>query len=167
MKNLYLLFTIAVILIVGCSNNDNPPTAQSITQHSTTTSLAKTLPDPNTPPTVIVSASTSEIFPPNEKMVTVIFSGTITNYDPASYTLTDEYGKIFYSGTLTGTSFSVALDLQAQRDGNDKNGRTYTFTVTAVGSSTISAATTVVVLHEKKKNDHHGSDDDENDDNND
>ena len=87
-------------------------------------------------------ADPGTLWPPNEKIVTVVFTGSIIT--SGSYTLTDEYGEFTYTGILSAGQYSVALDLRAARNGNDKTGRIYTFTVTTPKGS---ASTPVVCPH--------------------
>lgn len=106
-----------------------------------------------TAPTVTANSSMPEIWPPNNKTVKVNFFGNITNScGGGSYTLTDEYGEVSYSGDLESGDYSVLLNLISSRKGNDKDGRKYTFTVTSSNSAgTATAKAYSVVLHDKRK----------------
>ena len=106
-----------------------------------------------TQPTVTVNSSISEIWPPNNKIVKVNFTGNITNdCGGGEYVLTDEYREVNYTGTLPAGDFNIALNLIASRKGNDKDGRKYTFTVTAANDMGYATAQVdVVVLHDKRK----------------
>lgn len=165
------LFTTVVFLFAGCSDTNSASLVgtssneQSVLNNTHESAPRITVPD--NPPSITVTASVTELWPPNKKWQTVTFSGTLSDYTTASYVLTDEYGKISYSGTLSGSTFSVPLQLKAERKGKDKNGRTYTFTVTATGTLTVEASATVVVPHDKKKHDKDHDDDDEHDDHDD
>ena len=108
---------------------------------------------PCSTPEVSLTASQLTIWPPNHNTVSVNFSGTITNdCGNAEYDLLDEYGELSYTGTLAPGDYSLDLDLIATRNGNDRDGRAYTFTVSSsndVGSAIESID--VVVLHDKGK----------------
>ncbi len=85
----------------------------------------------------ITSVSPSRIWPPNRKTVDVTIEGTVvlaegcTLFD-ASYTLDDEYNELSAQGELTVNedgSFSLAVPVTAWRDGQDRDGRHYTVTL--------------------------------------
>lgn len=165
MKHL-VVAVLFLLLVAGCSNENstglvNSPVDEASQLNSNINFNPKILPQD---PKVTLTASDTILWPPNKKWKTVTFSGTLPDFTSATYTLTDEYGKISYVGTLTGATFSVPLKLKAERKGKDKDGRTYTFTVTAVGSQTVTASIDVVVLHDKKKPEGKGDDDDDDDD---
>jgi hypothetical protein len=91
---------------------------------------------PQTPPNVSCTANPTTLWPPNGKSVLVTVSGTITpGTSPivsAAYAVTDEYGQVQPSGTITlraGGSYSFGISLIAARNGNDPNGRTYTIMI--------------------------------------
>jgi serine protease len=120
------------------------------------------IPVDTTPPLVTILASPRTLWPPNGKMVPVIISGTITDSESgvdtstAAYAVTDEYGSIQPSGTVTlgaNGSYSFTIQLQASRNGNDKDGRQYIITVGAQddAGNEGSAATGVVVPHDQGK----------------
>ncbi len=113
-----------------------------------------------TPPVVNVSASPSSLWPVNGKMVPVTVSGTITdslsgvNPGTAAFAVVDEYGSIQPTGPVSlgaGESYSFTILLQASRNGNDRNGRQYTITVSATdyAGNLGSAAATVTVPHDQ------------------
>jgi glycosidase len=113
-----------------------------------------------TAPTVSVTANPSSLWPPNGKMVSVTISGAITDglsgVDPstAAFNVVDEYGQIQPSGPVSlgsGGSYSFTISLQASRNGNDKDGRHYTITVSAkdLAGNVGSAATIVTVPHDQ------------------
>ncbi len=113
-----------------------------------------------TPPAVSVSANPSSLWPPNGKMVPVTVSGAITDslsgVDPstAAFAVVDEYGSVQPSGPVSlgsGGSYSFTVSLQASRNGNDKDGRHYTITVSAkdFADNLGSAATIVTVPHDQ------------------
>jgi hypothetical protein len=93
-----------------------------------------------TPAVVTASVSPSILWPPNGKSVAVTVSGAITgggcgiNAATAAFAVVDEYGLVQPSGPVTlgpGGSYSFAVSLVASRNGNDKDGRQYTITVSA------------------------------------
>jgi len=113
-----------------------------------------------TPPVVSVSANPSSLWPPNGKMVPVTISGAITDslsgVDPstAAFAVVDEYGQVQPSGPVTlgaGGSYSFTISLQASRNGNDKDGRHYTITVSAkdLAGNLGSASKVVTVSHDQ------------------
>jgi hypothetical protein len=54
--------------------------------------------------------------------------------DTATYEVTDEYGSVQPKGSVpvkADGSYAFTIKLQASRNGNDKNGRLYTMTVSA------------------------------------
>lgn len=106
-------------------------------------------------PELTLDASQTTIWPPNHKTISVYYSGNITNdCGDAEYELLDEYGELTYSGTLEPGDYNLALDLVASRQGTDKDGRKYTFTLTTsndVGSATESVDVTVLHSFRKQK----------------
>jgi hypothetical protein len=80
--------------------------------------------------------------------------GTSVNPNTAAYAVTDEYGQVQPSGSVTlksDGSSTFTIQLQASRDGNDRDGRQYTITVKApdnAGNSG-SASTGVTVPHDQ------------------
>lgn len=165
MKHLGIAF-LFLLLVTGCSNEHSTGLVNAQVDEASQLNISSNFSPKILPqdPKVTLTASDTILWPPNKKWKTVTFSGTIPSGFTATYALTDEYGKISYVGTLTGTTFSVPLNLKAERKGTDKDGRTYTFTVTAIGSLTVSASVDVVVSHDKKKGGGKDHDDDEGDD---
>jgi hypothetical protein len=111
------------------------------------------------PPVITLSASPSVLWPPNGKAIPVTLSGTMTAAPCAtkptvlSYTVADEYGLVQPAGSIVPDAdgvFSVSVQLQASRRGDDRNGRQYTITVTANNSGgSASAASVVTVPHNR------------------
>ncbi len=167
MTNIFAQIILLVWFFAGCSSPESPTSSdQNIAAPNPgRTYSPRLIIDPAPPPapsTITVSASKSFIWPPNKKMIPVVFSGTTGNpgTNVITYTLVDEYGKLNTSGTLSATpNYSFPLNLQAARKGKDKDGRTYTVTVQL---GTASATATVVVPHDMGKDDDdddHGDDD--------
>ena len=110
-------------------------------------------------PELTLSATPSVIWPPNGQMVTVSIDGSgtdaVSGLGSVSYVVTDEYGAPLNipTRTLTGTSASwaEALALEARREGNDKNGRTYVVVATLKDAAghTATATTTILVPHDQ------------------
>jgi hypothetical protein len=113
---------------------------------------------PQTPPTVSCTASPNVLWPPNGKPVEVTTSGTVspgTQPIPA-YAVIDEYGQVQPSGSFTvgaDGSYSFGVTLIASRDGNDKDGRTYTINVIATDQigNVGSCSAVVTVPHDQGK----------------
>jgi type 1 fimbria pilin len=85
-------------------------------------------------------------------MMPVTVSGTITDtgcsIKSASFTVTDEYGKIQPKGTVTPSvsgAYSFGILLQASRLGSDKDGRRYSITVVGSDNAGNSGSKTTVV----------------------
>jgi hypothetical protein len=113
-----------------------------------------------TPPALTIAATPETLWPPNGKLVPVTIAGTIidagsgVNASTATYTVTDEYSSVQPSGHITlgsNGSYAFPIQLQASRNGNDKNGRQYIITVSAHDNAgnTGSAATSVIVPHDQ------------------
>ena len=113
-----------------------------------------------TPPVIRVSATPATLWPPNGKMISVTIAGTITdagsgvNGSTATYAVTDEYGSVQPSGHATlgqNGSYTFTIQLQASRNGNDKNGRQYIITVSAQDNAgnTGSSSTIVTAPHDQ------------------
>jgi uncharacterized lipoprotein YddW (UPF0748 family) len=112
-------------------------------------------------PTVMLSATPRELWPPNHRTVDVTLAGaaedTGTGIDTVSFRVLDEYGVVqpevapIAGGGLARVDFSPAIPLQASRAGKDKNGRTYTLEVTVTDRAcrARTAAITVVVPHDQ------------------
>jgi hypothetical protein len=92
------------------------------------------------PPSLTVLAIPVTWWPPHDKMVPIIIAGTMkdagsgVNESTATYTVTDEYGRIQPSGHITLSSnglYAFIIQLGASRHAGDRNGRQYTITVNA------------------------------------
>jgi hypothetical protein len=95
---------------------------------------------PQVPPSVTCTATPNALWPPNGKSVTVAVNGTVTPGTSAivagttAYAVIDEYGQVQPSGRITpdaGGNYSVGISLIAARNGDDKDGRTYTIVVSS------------------------------------
>ena len=93
-----------------------------------------------TPPIVTVRPDTRILWPPNQMMITVTVSGTVTDIgsgvlaSSVEYAVTDEYQLIQPRGHITldpAGNYSFTLSLRASREGTDKNGRHYWIRVSA------------------------------------
>jgi hypothetical protein len=106
-----------------------------------------------TSPAVSITADPGTLWPPNHKMVDVTISGSATDNvsDIASTTfiVIDEY--ITNSPTLSG--FNTTIQLEAWREGSDKDGRIYTILVTAKdkANNEATSSTTVICPHDQGK----------------
>ncbi len=113
-------------------------------------------------PTVVLSATPRELWPPDQRTVDVTLAGvaedTGTGIDTVSFRVFDEYGLVqpdvapIDGGGLARVDFAQAIPLEAARAGNDKDGRTYTLEVTVTDRACQSrtAALTVVVPHDQR-----------------
>ncbi|MCU0256245.1 MAG: HYR domain-containing protein [Vicinamibacterales bacterium] len=105
-------------------------------------------------PAVTVGLNPLKIWSPNGAMVPVTVSGRVTDagsgVDPSSgvtFAVKDEYGQIQPSGPVTladDGSYSFTVSLQASRKGSDKNGRTYTVTITATDRAGLQTKISIV-----------------------
>jgi len=116
-----------------------------------TTSTSVTLNIDRTPPTVTtVTATPNTLWPPNHKTVDVLIDGSATDDSSGiasiEITVMDEYG--IYNMTAPG--FGSTIQLEAWREGTDKDGRVYTITVVATDTAgnQSTAITEVVVPHD-------------------
>lgn len=107
-----------------------------------------------TAPALTASANPSVIWPANGGMVNVTISGKISDSlsgvdtGSGSYATVDSHGKVQPAGSFTiaadGT-YTFTVRLEASRLGQDRNGRTYTFTLHAKDLAGNAGSTTVVV----------------------
>jgi hypothetical protein len=84
-------------------------------------------------------------------------TGSGVDPDTAAYAVKDEYGSVQPSGPVTigsdGSSYTFTIQLQASRNGNDKDGRQYIITVSAhdhAGNEGVGTAS-VIVPHDQGK----------------
>ena len=83
-------------------------------------------------------------------MTPVTITGRITDATlvSASYRVVDEYRRIQPSGPITWApdgSYSFVVSLEAYRNGNDYNGRTYTVIVSATDAAGRTGTAQVVI----------------------
>jgi len=112
----------------------------------------------NEPPTIhSVTASPNRLWPPNHRPVNVTFSIEATDPDGPqdivriTYSVADEYGV--YNVAETDMPVNGIISLISERNGNDKNGRVYTITVTVydAGGLSVSDHVTIIVPHDQGK----------------
>jgi hypothetical protein len=112
------------------------------------------------PPAITAAADRSLLWPTNGKTVPVTIRGTIgdaisgLDAATASLSVVDEYGTVQPSGAVTiagDGSFAVQVPLEARRNGDDLDGRTYTITVQAsdLAGNTGAAQVVVIVPHDQ------------------
>lgn len=106
-----------------------------------------------TPPILNLSTGTNTLWPPNHKMSDVTIGGNATDATSGiasvAFTVVDEYGIVQPSIS----NFNTAIQLEAWREGTDKDGRHYTITAVAAdaaGNKT-TTFTTVLVPHDQGK----------------
>jgi NHL repeat len=106
-----------------------------------------------TPPAITaVTAGPSTLWPPNHKMVDVVINGLATDNGSGvasvDITVTDEYG--IYNMTVPG--FGSTIQLEAWREGTDRDGRQYiiTATVTDKAGNQSTETSTVLVPHDMR-----------------
>ena len=112
-----------------------------------------------TAPALSLSASPSEIWPPNGKTVTAKLSGQgsepASGLGSVSYAVTDEYGTPLSipARSLAGATATWVelLDVVASRLGTDEDGRLYRVVATATDAAgnTSTATADIVVLHDR------------------
>ena len=109
-----------------------------------------------TSPVISFDVNPKTIWPPNDKMVDVTITGTISDENPYITTILvdDEYNLVEPSTTIHNqTEINQTIKLQAARRGGDKDGRKYTIKVigTDLAGNSSLAAVEVVVSHDQGK----------------
>jgi hypothetical protein len=106
-----------------------------------------------TSPRLQLTANPGILWPPNRKLVNVTIGGfasdSLSGIDSISFKVIDEYGKI----QPTISNFGNVIQLEAWRNGDDLNGRLYTFSATATdkaGNQT-TTSTTVICPHDQRE----------------
>ncbi len=102
-------------------------------------------------PTVTATALPIQFCVRDGEWVTATFSGIVVNTaGGASYVLNDEYGQVHYTGTVPAGPYAVKLKLKDRSIWFDKDGRQYTFTITATNSAgTAKASVTVTIPRDR------------------
>lgn len=149
MKFLSAFALFSALFFFGCTGQDQPTSPVETSSSLEVVATPKIIVILPNNPTVEITPSTQEIWPPNNKEVSVTFSVSISDGSTVSYLLTDEYNEYTYAGTLAGTTAEVTLALKASRAGKDKDGRTYTFVVKSADGSEVLDSVTVVVPHNR------------------
>lgn len=115
--------------------------------------------DTTAPVVTLADPNPATLLPPEGQTIDVTVVGNIleegSGLAAASLQLVDEYGALSSTIDLTARvasdgSFSVTVPLVALRNGNDSNGRSYTFSVTAsdvAGNASEAVQVTAVVPH--------------------
>ncbi len=103
------------------------------------------------PPHTSLTVSPTTLWPPNGKLIPVLFQGTAIDDHllSATITLDDEYDLI----EPVFTELTGSVQLEAKRDGNDLDGRTYTFVLTVqdmAGNQTVQQII-VTVPHDQEQ----------------
>ncbi|CAN5792303.1 hypothetical protein BH24ACI3_BH24ACI3_03430 [soil metagenome] len=114
-----------------------------------------------TGPSGSISADPSHISPPNGEMVSVtlslIASDAVSGLASVTYVVTDEYGTSLAIPTrsLSGNTatWTETLLVEARRNGDDLDGRTYTVaaTLTDVAGNTTTVNTAIIVSHDQRR----------------
>jgi len=101
------------------------------------------------------------IWPPNHNMTSVMVSGTIVMDKGCSlldlfYSVEDEYGVLTHTGNISAESdhsFTVAIPVEAWREGSDKDGRHYTIFIFAKNEAGTASSLNLqaVVPHDQRK----------------
>ena len=105
-------------------------------------------------PVITISASPNILWPSNHKMKNVLITGSVTSQGVGiasiTFTVDDEYNLV----EPTLTSFGQTIQLEAWRNDNDMDGRTYTITVTVTDTQghAYTASTIVRVPHDLESN---------------
>ena len=136
------------ILYRSTDQASNAETAKSITINVDTIA-----------PAITLTATPSEIWPPNGRTVKVVINGTgadsTSGLASVSYVVTDEYDLSLSIPVraLSGNSseWSESLGVEAHRKGNDTDGRLYMVvaTITDLAGNTTNVSTNIVVPHDQ------------------
>lgn len=114
-------------------------------------------------PVATISVDPQIIWPPNNRTVTVTVAGSaedaVTGIASVTFRVLDEYGRVqpavepIVAGGETSVQWTRSINLEAARDGRDRDGRVYTIEATikdrACNVRTVSAQ--VVVPHDQRR----------------
>ncbi len=119
----------------------NPPTVPS---------------ESSTPPVISFDVNPKTIWPPNNKMVDVNITGTISDENTylTKILVDDEYDSVEPSITIQNqTDINQAIKLEASRKGEDVDGRKYLIKILAtdLAGNTSLKTTEVIVPHDQGK----------------
>jgi len=144
----------ALSVVAADVNRDGWPDLAVAVGNNLIAVLLNNSPCSSAAPVVTVAASPAILWPPNGKTIPVSLSGSITasgcslNLTSARYVVRDEYGQVQPQGSIalgSDGTFSFDVRLLASRRGGDRDGRTYTITVSAgTAAGAIGSATTIV-----------------------
>jgi hypothetical protein len=93
-----------------------------------------------TPPVITASATPKILWPPNGRMVPVVVRGTVKDISSGlrttsiEYNVIDEYHRLQLTGHISldaAGNYAFRIQLEASRQGNDKDGRRYLIRVSA------------------------------------
>ena len=139
---------ITTLLYRSTDQGGNVETAKSITIKVDTTA-----------PTITLTATPSQIWPPNGQTENVVISGTgvdsVSGLGTVSYLVTEEYGLALAIPvrSLSGNSseWSESLGVEALRNGADTDGRLFVVvaTITDVAGNTVTASANIIILHDQ------------------
>jgi Cadherin-like beta sandwich domain/Carboxypeptidase regulatory-like domain len=145
---------------ISLSVGDNTMTIVVTAQDGTTTNsyILTVTRAVNRPPVIqSVTINPDKLWPPNGKPVNVNIAVQVTDPDGASdivrttFSVNDEYGK--YNVAETNLPQNGIINLIAERDGQDKDGRVYTITITVYDAGGLfdSRSAIVTVPHDQSK----------------
>lgn len=151
------------ITITGVQDNTNYQYNGLVVKTVNGVSIVGT-PVDSIPPVITASATPTTLWPPNGIMAQVTVSGSMKdnelggtgiNPNTAVYAVKDPYGQVQPTGKVTVSSdgsFSFTIQLQASRNGSDKNGRKYIITVSAQDNAGNKGSTAigVTVPHDQR-----------------
>lgn len=153
------------VQVSGMSLGEHIVTAESTDAANNTSTASVRIVVQQSGADIVLTPSPHIIWPPNHKMVPVTINGVL-NVPPAdlkslSITLTDEYGEYNFTNLTLGST----VLLEAWRNGDDMDGRKYTFTavLTRKDGSKTSATAVVSVPHDMSGDGNCGDKDDDND----
>lgn len=135
------------------TNSSAPPTLQ-VDQKiiNPTAILDQQASNDTTPPEVSIDANPKTLWPPNNKMIDITITGHSSDDHILStkFFVKDEYGLV----KPVITDFNQIIQLQASREGNDKDGRKYTIKAIAedLAGNVSEAQVEIIVPHDQGDN---------------